>query len=64
MLKPNVREDDDLKASLQEHVKKHLAFYEYPRDIEFVSELPMTTTGKIQRNILKDRELKKLGLKK
>jgi benzoate-CoA ligase len=39
----------DLAAALQQHVKNRLAPYKYPRWIEFVSELPKTATGKIQR---------------
>ena len=45
--------DQDLIASLQEHVKAQLAPYEYPKEIEFVDELPMTTTGKVQRRVLR-----------
>jgi acetyl-CoA synthetase len=37
-------------------VKTHLAPYQQPRKIEFVSELPMTTTGKVQRKVLRERE--------
>jgi len=37
-------------------VRERLAPYEYPKEIEFVDELPMTTTGKIQRRILRLRE--------
>jgi acetyl-CoA synthetase len=40
-------------------VKKHLAPYQQPREIEFVTELPMTTTGKVQRKVLRDREAAK-----
>jgi acetyl-CoA synthetase len=40
-------------------VKRHLAPYQQPREIEFVSELPMTTTGKVQRKVLRDREAAK-----
>jgi acetyl-CoA synthetase len=40
-------------------VKTRLAAHEYPREIEFVSELPMTATGKIMR-----RELKKLEIER
>ena len=47
---------DDLVAELQAHVKGRLAPYEYPKEIEFVSELPMTTTGKVQRRVLRLRE--------
>ena len=33
-----------------------LAPYEYPKEIEFIDALPMTTTGKVQRNVLRQRE--------
>lgn len=49
----------DLEASLARHVRGRLAPYEYPKEFEFVDELPMTTTGKIQRKVLRDRELAK-----
>jgi len=42
-----------LIAELQNHVRGKLAPYEYPKEIEFVDELPMTTTGKIQRRVLR-----------
>eukprot|EP01133_Synstelium_polycarpum_P019470 gene19470-23318_t len=42
-----------LKSEIQEFVKKNLAAYEYPRLIEFVEALPMTTTGKIIRKDLR-----------
>ncbi|HUK39475.1 MAG TPA: hypothetical protein VLX11_00475, partial [Candidatus Acidoferrales bacterium] len=41
--------EPELAAALQQHVKTRLAPYKYPRWIEFVSELPKTATGKIQR---------------
>ncbi|MCZ6592360.1 MAG: acyl-CoA synthetase [Alphaproteobacteria bacterium] len=50
---------DDLAREVQEHVKYRLAAHEYPRDVEFVSELPMTTTGKIKRKVLREREVAK-----
>ena len=46
---------DGLREALQEHVKRRLAFYEYPRTIRFVDDLPMTTTGKIRRAELRRR---------
>ncbi len=53
-----LREDampcDELKQSLQDHIRGHLAAYEYPRVIEFFDELPTTTTGKVQRNVLRE----------
>jgi acetyl-CoA synthetase len=45
-----------LAAELQAHVKTLLAPYEYPKEIEFVEQLPMTTTGKVQRRILRLQE--------
>ncbi|RZS56868.1 acetyl-CoA synthetase [Sphaerotilus mobilis] len=48
--------DDALVAALQAHVKGKLAPYEYPKEIEFIDALPMTTTGKVQRRVLRLRE--------
>ena len=39
------------------HVRSFLAPYEYPKEIEFIDALPMTTTGKVQRRVLRQREL-------
>jgi acetyl-CoA synthetase len=41
---------------MQQHVRGRLAPNEYPREIEFIDELPMTTTGKVQRKELRRRE--------
>jgi acetyl-CoA synthetase len=38
------------------HVKGLLAPYEYPKEIEFIDALPMTTTGKVQRRVLRLQE--------
>ncbi len=48
-----------LKESIREHVKLQLAPYQQPREIEFVAELPMTTTGKVQRRVLREREARR-----
>ena len=48
--------DQQLTAQLQAHVKGKLAPYEYPKEIEFVDALPMTTTGKVQRRVLRLQE--------
>ena len=45
-----------LTLELQDHVKSLLAPYEYPKEIEFVDALPMTTTGKVQRRVLRQQE--------
>ena len=48
--------DAELVAELQNHVKDKLAPYEYPKEIEFIDALPMTTTGKVQRRVLRQQE--------
>jgi acetyl-CoA synthetase len=50
------RFDAELVAELQVHVKGKLAPYEYPKEIEFIEALPMTTTGKVQRRVLRLQE--------
>jgi len=46
--------------SLREHVRERLARFKVPRHIEFVSELPKTSTGKIQKNVLRAKELSRV----
>jgi acetyl-CoA synthetase len=48
-----------LISELQAHVKALLAPYEYPKEIEFIHALPMTTTGKVQRRVLRLQEEKR-----
>lgn len=57
VLKPGIEGTEQLKAELQEHVKKNLAGHAYPREIEFIDKLPKTRSGKIMRRILKAKEL-------
>jgi acetyl-CoA synthetase len=45
-----------LEDAIAQHVRQYLAPYEYPKEIEFIDELPMTTTGKVQRKVLRERE--------
>ena len=45
--------DAALITELQQHVRGLLAPYEYPKEIEFIDALPMTTTGKVQRRVLR-----------
>ena len=56
LLAPGESPSETLKDSIRAHVKSHLAPYQQPREIEFVAELPMTTTGKVQRKVLRERE--------
>ncbi len=55
-LKPGFEPSDELARDIQEHVKRVTAPYKYPREIEFVSELPKTVSGKIRRVELRERE--------
>ncbi|MDQ2778559.1 MAG: AMP-binding protein [Pseudomonadota bacterium] len=50
------RGDVALVQVLQQHVRGRLASYEYPKEIEFIDSLPMTTTGKVQRRVLRLQE--------
>jgi len=56
VLAPGFSGDAALVESLQAHVKGRLAPYEYPKEIEFIDALPMTTTGKVQRRVLRLQE--------
>ena len=56
VLAPGFTGDAALVEQLQQHVRGKLAPYEYPKEIEFIDALPMTTTGKVQRNVLRRRE--------
>ena len=55
VLRPGFEESASLAAEIQEHVRTRLSAHEYPRRIDFVDELPMTTTGKIIRRLLRER---------
>ncbi len=50
-----------LEEELQDHVKRVTAPYKYPREIEFVAELPKTTSGKIKRAELRKRDAERRG---
>jgi benzoate-CoA ligase len=60
VLKPGQKEASGLTDELKHHVRDRLAPYKYPRWIEFVSELPKTATGKIQRFKLRQREAQRV----
>ena len=53
----STRKRAELTSMLQEHVRERLAPYEYPKEIEYIEALPMTTTGKIQRRVLRQLEV-------
>lgn len=59
ILKPGVEESTELGSEIQNFVKVRLAAHEFPREIEFVTELPMTATGKIMRKELRKMEIER-----
>ena len=59
ILKPGYQPSESLVRDIQAHVRNTTAPYKYPRAIEFVESLPKTISGKIQRNILRDQEMRK-----
>lgn len=59
VLREGFKVDKNLEEDIKEHVKRKLAAHEYPRQIEFVEELPVTTTGKIRRGELRKLETKR-----
>jgi 2-aminobenzoate-CoA ligase len=63
VLAAQVEGSDGLRKELQEHVKAQIAPYKYPRAIEFVPELPRTSTGKLQRGRLREQERRNAELK-
>jgi 2-aminobenzoate-CoA ligase len=54
VLRPGHANDEAMVRTLQDFVKATVAPYKYPRAIQFVTELPRTQTGKLQRFRLKD----------
>ena len=54
VLKPEFAASDALAAEVRDFVKTRLSAHEYPREVSFIREMPMTTTGKIIRRLLRD----------
>jgi benzoate-CoA ligase len=54
VLEAGVEGSDELVARIQQHVKRTLAPFKYPRWVEFRDELPLTATGKLRRHVLRD----------
>ena len=55
VLKPDTLPSPELVAEIRDWVKTRLSMHEYPREIEFVDSLPLTTSGKVIRRLLRDR---------
>lgn len=56
VLAPHYHANEMLAADIQASVKKRLSAHEYPRLLEFIDTLPMTTTDKVRRTALRQRE--------
>jgi len=61
VLKEGYTPSEQLIQEIQRFVKKTTAPYKYPRAIEFVDDLPKTISGKIKRNVLREKELQAAG---
>ena len=62
VLRPGIEPSDTLAEELRSHVKRRLSAHAYPREIEFIDQLPKTPSGKIQRFILRNAEKAKAPL--
>ena len=56
VLTPGQKASPQLAEEIQQSVRRRLSAHEYPREVEFIDELPMTTTGKVRRIDLRARE--------
>ncbi|MER8901343.1 acyl-CoA synthetase [Mesorhizobium sp. M0772] len=59
VLAPAYKGNSELAEELAQHVKKRLSAHAYPREVEFITELPKTPSGKIQRFLLRKAEVEK-----
>ena len=55
VLKPGFSPSPELAKDIQDQVRTRLSAHEYPREIEFAAELPLTTSGKIIRRLLREK---------
>ena len=55
VLKPEAAASDSLATEIQGFVRTRLAAHEYPREVSFIEQMPMTTTGKVIRRLLREK---------
>jgi acetyl-CoA synthetase len=60
-LRPGFTASDDLAGDIQRFVRQRLSAAEYPREIAFVDEIPLTTSGKVIRRVFRERAMKESG---
>ncbi|MBI3464185.1 MAG: hypothetical protein HY000_14180 [Planctomycetes bacterium] len=56
VLRPEFQHSESLATEIQDYVRRTIAPYKHPRKLEFVAALPKTTSGKIKRRELRERE--------
>jgi acetyl-CoA synthetase len=61
VLREEVEPSEDLAAEISLFVRERLSAHEYPREVEFVDSMPLTTTGKVIRRIFRDRARREAG---
>lgn len=57
VLKPGYQAGEGLAEEIRQWVKGRLSMHEYPREVEFVESLPLTTSGKVIRHLLRKRSV-------
>ncbi len=57
VLKPGHAPSDALAADIKRHIRTRLSAAEYPREVAFVDAIPLTTTGKVIRRVLRDQAI-------
>ena len=55
VLKPGYQPSEALAAEIRNFVRTKLSAHEYPREVAFIDDMPMTTTGKVIRRLLRER---------
>ena len=61
-LRAGIAETETLRAELADHVRARLAGYKAPREVEFVADFVLTSSGKINRRLLREVELTKAAM--
>ena len=61
VLKDGIAGSDALASEIKSWVRERLSAHEYPREVEFVASMPLTTTGKVIRRIFRDRAREEAG---
>ncbi|MDQ0456532.1 AMP-binding protein [Rhizobium paknamense] len=64
ILREGYQPDQTLALQLSDWVKNRLSMHEYPREVEFIDEIPLTTSGKVIRRLLRDRQSQGLCLER